>query len=311
MTPKYGILQGSIQQARINTCPAGLQGYAWMEKGYTYGHNDAGDYQSIFAVGFDADVDAAYLWFFTNGWECKVTRNWAGMSRLEAHAGWNGGTAYSQENFESYWEIDAEETDKALLEADFPQGISTLNLANPVSAQAVNAAVNDPDASWFFGGATPPYTVLTLTDGTIYYFDGGAQGPYDAKHIALPTADAAPVYSLFKLMANGVTSYQVESSRIKFTQIFSNLWQAQVSYNNVDRILTYNTMLNVEGAAEALFFGLPPVPTVTRYIETIGDLQYGWKKARPSIPRLALTKWKIVEVYQFGLWPVKLFGNPI
>ena len=321
------IFQGAILNPRINTCPAGLQGLPWKQFDWKYGHNDSGDFQSVTAVGFQNDIDAAYLYFFVNGWTVEVSGMKGFLSRLDAHAGWNGGTAYTDEVLENIWEQDPEKADKPLLGADFPftdtSGLNSINLnavgtiAVPLGSAAtrlaVQAAVNSavPNPVWTLQNAgLNDIPSLTVDGGKVYAFDGGVGAPYagDTNVVPLPAGDYDAAYSLYKLMAAGFTQFPIEATRIKHTNLFSNLWQAQVAYANVGRIISSASMVSIEGAGEALFFSVPQAPTPGQFIETPGDLQYGWLKDRPSVSRLALFKWRTTTVYQFGLFPLRAFG---
>ena len=279
----------------------------WFQKGYSYGRNDSGPFQTWIAEGKDADVDADALNFLYSNWTYAVTRKGGGLSRMEAHAGWTGGSNYTSEVLENIWELDPQETDKDILAADYPNGSVNLNnTGSQISRDAVAAAVIDSKPIW--NNTILPGT-LTLDAGFTYYFDNGAIGAPNASRASCPSADYASAYSLFKLIKAGVTKFGVDSSIIRHTQLVSNMYDAQVSYSNVFRIFSPSSMVSIENVPTDLLYAVPAVPTPSQFIEVAGDLQYGFKKSRPAVTRLALFKWRIVQNYELNLWPIKLFGS--
>lgn len=293
--------------AKINM--GGLTGYPWLQKGYSYGRNDSGPFQTLITEGLNADVDADAVNFLYAGWTYTVERKGSGISRMEAHAGWNpgaGGTTYSTEVLENIWELDPQETDKALLEADFPNGAS-LALTSNKTREALSKIINDEAGRW-----NPPIPGVQpgAFAGTsiVWLFDGGMGVADSSDVIHLPTADYAPAHSLYLLMRAGVSAFPVEASIIKHSQLVSNLYAVQASFSNVGRIISSSSMYSIEGTPTSLLFGVPSTPSPSQFIEAAGDLQYGWRKSRPAVTRLALFKWRIVQNWQLGLFPTKIFG---
>lgn len=294
---------------RINVGP--LTGLPWIQRGISYGRNSSGPFQVWITEGLDADVDADAGWFHAEGWEYTVERRGAGISHMQARAGWMSGggpgTDYTTEVLENIWELDPQETEKALLEADFPNG-STLELFSVRTKEAILAAVAN------LSSGNPPLWSIAETrlitggsNSVTYNFDGGITDTTTT--VSLPVSDYAPAYSLFKLLAARVTMFPMNASVIQHTQLVSNLYTAQASFSNMGRIISNATMIGIEGMPTGLLFGLPTLPAPEFFIETTGDLQYGWRKSGPGVSRLELSKWRIVQRWQLGLWPVRLYGS--
>jgi hypothetical protein len=279
------------------------QGMPWFQEGYSYGRNDSGPFQTWNTEGWDADVDADALNFLLGGWTYTVIRMKGGKSRMEAHAGWTGGQSYTSEVLENIWELDPNDEGKALLEADFPYG--SINISYQKTRAAIALLVDDSGAKWL---PSPPNLDMSfqLSSGVWYIFSPGTDTDTE---VYLPAADGPSAYSLYCLLKAKVSEFPVEASVIRHTQLVSNQYTVQASFSNVKRIISSASMVSIEGVPTTLLFGVPNPQAPSQFIEVPGDLQYGWKKSRPGVTRLALFKWRIVQNWQLGLWPVKLFGS--
>ena len=210
-----------------------------------------------------------------------------------------------KEEPENIWEMEPSDTEKELLGVNFPNG--SINLSSKDSREAVAKILTDDSAKWY-----PPYISgggNVTANGIYYIFDSNA--PESDNSIVLPEIDYAPAYSLYLLMKAGMTSFPVEASVIKHTQLVSNQYAVKASFINVNRLLSSSSLYSVEGAPSALLFDVPVNPAPSQFIEDPGDLQYAWRKVRPSVTRLAQFKWRIVQNYQFGLWAVNPWGSVI
>jgi hypothetical protein len=161
------------------------------------------------------------------------------------------------------------------LEADFPFG--SLAAVSKVNKDKITDALNRP-------------TDFASTNPT---FSG---------------ADATSALSLYLLLKSGVKSFPVEATIIRRSRLVSNSYTVQASQTNCNRIISTASMSSIEGVPGDILFSVPTPPTVVQLVETAGDLKYGWRKVRPNVTRSAYSKWRIVQTWQFGLWPVRLFG---
>lgn len=299
----------SITPPKINVGP--LTGLPWFQEGYSYGRNDSGPFQIWITEGRNADVDADALNFHNSSWTYTVTRKKGGISRMEAHAGWkgDGGQNYTTEVLENIWELDPQEIEKGLIDADFPNG--SLNSISRDTRHAIKQMLNDDGGSWSADSMDFAGTDIT------WIFDDGLASTNTADTIHLPSADYATAYSLYLFMKDGISAFPMDASVIRHTQLVSNRYTVKASFDRVGQIISSVSMTSIEGTPADLLFGVPESPgrgaggTPLTFIEEAGDLQYGWKKARPAVTRLALFKWRIVQHWQFGLWAKKLYGDPI
>ena len=310
-----------------------VNSYAWLQKGYTYGVNDSGPWQRFAREGLTADVQNWAATLNDAGWTWTVTllhhnhNTGIGIARVEASAGWAYPYLYGTETPENIWELDPQDEQKALLESDFPNG--TVDLTSNKSRDALAKIIEDTTAYWCPAGSTQNPTGYGIVSGsaTIWAFDdgnltipGGAAVTASGGVVTVPTtetravvhlpsADYAPAYSLYLLMRAGNTVFPVEASVIRHSQVTSNIYAVQASYNNFGRLISTNSMYSLEGTPSQLLFAVPTLPSPQQFIETAGDLQYAWRKTRPHVSRLSRMKWRTVQNYQLGLWPVKTFGS--
>jgi hypothetical protein len=266
----------ALIEPRINVGPDGPK--AWLQEGYSYGVNDSGSFQRFVYRGTRTEVEALAPQSNIAGWNWMVTRESHGMARLEAEAGFLGNSGDEEAQVEDVWELDPNETEKDLLDADFPFG--SLAQISKVNKDRIADAIQRP-------------------------------GDFIDKSPAFTGSNIGAAYSLYLLMKNGHKSFPVEATVIRRSRMVSNSYTVQASQLNCRRLLSAASLSSVEGVPGDILFSIPATPTVTQFIETAGDLQYGWRKLRPNVTRVTLSKWRIVQVWQFGLWPVRIFGTVI
>lgn len=275
MPPPDAILEPTINVGQYGKA-------AWRQPG-GYGRNDTGYYQVFRFEGTVNEIRQMAAFYDSNGATYDVEELTGRRARLSVRIGNNPGGA---ELSEDVWELDAQETQKDLLEADFPYG--SLSALDRYQREVVKNAI----------------------DGNIGLTEARAAIQAQYPGITVPAVSAAAT-SFYLLMRAGVRAFPVEATVIRHTRTVSNTWAVQASFSNVGRILENGSMNSLEGSGTLFLFGLPTIPTAAQLIESTGDLQYGWRKIRPSVRRLTYNKWQIVNVYQFGLWAVKLYGQVI
>jgi len=328
----------SLYPPRINT---NFYTYdlSWMQQGYTYGVNDTGPWQKFKRRGLNSSIESWYTTLYNAGWIVQVTREKVnnvtdqGISEIEASCGWPFPYLYGTETPENAWELDPQDEQKGLLDADFPNG--SINVTSNLTRVAVAKLLEDTSATFYPAGSaynSSTYNIAQTSD-TSYVFDDGAMplalgdpivvenaGIYSLQYpgqnpkfniIHLPAVDAAPAYSLYLLMKAGVENFPVENSKIQHTMVTSNQYAVKASFINQGRLISTASMYSVEGTPLNLLFNVPSMPLPTQFIEVAGDLQYAWRKIRPQVARLSRLKWRIVQTYQFGLWAVKPYGIPL
>lgn len=273
----------AIQEPVINVGPFGKA--AWRQAGTTFGRTETGYFEQVPFEGTENEVRALAAAYNAAGALWEVTTLTGRRARLQVRLGTTSGG--STEIPEDVWELDAQEIQKDLLEADFP--FSDLDAVIKTEKEIIRRAINDK---------IPPKAASIRLQAEA---DAAGTGEvYDTFSAAAMT--------LYRHMLAGMSYFPVEASIIRHNRAVSNVWQAQASFLNVGRILSNNAMLTLEDSGDLFLFSLPTIPTATQFIETAGDLQYGWRKIRPRITRLTYNKWQISNTYQFGLWATSICG---
>jgi hypothetical protein len=305
----------------INVGPDGRK--AWLQAGLKYGRNESGLFQSFSKEGPQAEVEDYAIMLDNAGWTWTVERLKGGLARIDGHAGWGNGSSstYTTEQVENIWEFDPNESDKALLETDFPNGSLNLNnTGSHLTRLALSKMVNDDDGFWETAPPGGVFPYFRMSDGTVYIFDSNAPGAYRpadlgaVKFVGLQKDDFETAYSLYLLMRANTTAFPLATPVIRHTALVSNQYAVQASFTNVGRIISSASMISLEGVPTTLLFSIPSPPgqdtggAPEQYIEDPGDLQYGWRKIFPGVTRLARFKWRITENWIFGLYPIKMFG---
>lgn len=130
----------------INVGPDGRK--AWLQAGLKYGRNESGPFQSFSKEGTQAEVEDYAIVLDSAGWTWTVERLKGGLARIDGHAGWGNGSSstYTPEVPEEIWELDPNETDKALLEADWP--FASVNLVSKQTSTALAKILEQDDYIW-------------------------------------------------------------------------------------------------------------------------------------------------------------------
>lgn len=243
-----------------------------------YGTNESGAFTIIPYEGTAREIQQIAAQWAAVGAYHDVQLLPGGLAKLEVRLNWlfNSGNTAVEQPIET-WELEAKETEKDLLDADFLNP-GTLSSLSKNDRQLVAKAIGD---------------------------NVGPDGLGEALSGADDFATAA---SFFTLMRAGVRSMPMEASSIRRSRVVSNRYAVKASYLNVGRLLSTATFQSLESVPSNLLFELPATPSPQQFLETPGDLQYAWRKSRPDIQQIALGKWQIIQRWQFGLWAVKMHG---
>jgi hypothetical protein len=246
-----------------------------------YGKNESGFYSVVQFEGTAKEIKIRAAAYDAIGAQYEVEEMFGGLCRLNVFLSWASAGQVASETPVSVWELEPNEVEKDLLDADFPfastfsGGVGNVSKQNRMAVKTALDTVPEDDS-------LPP---AMFSDGT---------------------EDSA--LSLYYLMRAGVRAYAVDAMVIRHTQVVSNRYSNKVAMTNVGRILSSATLVSVEGVPSDLLFDVPGEPSVTQFIETAGDLAYGWKKLRPQITESAYQKKQVVRRWQFGLWALKIHG---
>ena len=143
--------------ANVKAILNGTKG-SYLQPGWVQGRNDSGQFQSFFYEGTAEEVSAVAVIFDHVNWTWTLTGIAAGRAKLEAHAGFpfvsGNGTTYNGETPEDIWELDPNEVQKDLLDADFPNtpavGFNgSLILTNKKSSIAIAELVKAESVVWW------------------------------------------------------------------------------------------------------------------------------------------------------------------
>ncbi len=183
------------------------------------------------------------------------------------------------------WEYIGKSTPKDLLQAATNTGITgTLSAAN---ISTIRNALNGT----FPTGAPKDANGVQYLDGTAASF-----------------ADGNPANSLtiYSLMKSGLSDYPIQSPVLRHTQTVSAEWPITLSKLNVGKIISTNTLFQLETVP---YWAVTGLPTDAPPAFSDGKLfAFGWFKDAPTIQQIANRKNQIVQEFQYGLWPTAVFG---
>jgi hypothetical protein len=230
------------------------------------------------------------------------------------------------------WEFFANESDKDLLTSFLPNSIGVTNsqtgqftsmgeLANggigPISgndAALIKQAVNLFEQNlvvgpgWFHqpvdaqGNALYSY-VVTSPPGTVPATISQQNFP--------PAQNPVGCYTLYNLMIRGQTSFAMFAPVLRQTQTVTAQYAIAASQLNVGKLISSSSLPTIENLPDDLLFNLPEDTVTDQYIQIPGDLLFGWFKKFPTVRQVARLKWQILQEWQYGLWPVVVYGQPL
>ena len=248
------------------------------------GHDENGFFTNETYYGGKTAIYTRAFQFEAIGATVSVTELPGGMARLTIRLSWlRTDNGQPTEAPIEMWELEPQEVEKDLLDADFPN--SLLPALSKDDRKSLATLIANPGFIW---DGDPE---ADLPDGTVIIPD-----------------DPTTCYSIYLLMSAGIRAFPIDAHTIRHTQTVSNRYSTQVSFSNVNRILSRATFIATEGVPSDLLFSIPIPPTVSQFIQFAGDLQYGWRKLMPQVSEAALQKRQIVTAFQFGLWSTTLYG---
>ena len=216
------------------------------------------------------------------------------------------GGSTPETSVESLWEMFDQKVEKDFLSADMP--IGSIGAIDSNDAYLIRTAQQQSQQGLVISA---PQTPL---DGTSWFED-----PVDANGQTLTFNGGADVpaavnpygcYSLLLLVLRGQSSFPVFAPVLRWTQTVTSQYAIQASLLNARNIISTATMYTLESIPSGLLFSLPNDSNPpTQFIQTPGDLVYGWFKDFPTIRQIARLKWNIVQEWQYGLWPTVIYGD--
>jgi len=276
------------------------QSGVWQQP-YESGQTEAGAYARVPYEATDkTQIDA--LEAYCIGFRIQYSRRDShGKSRIEMFFPYNFNVDPATEPPISLWEISSQKVEKDLLESALSFG--TIGAISAPDAILIQTALQQqqqgiPIKSTWFNSPTD-------TTGAALTYQDANHTPYAA------AANPAGCYSVFLLMLHGVRSYPVKAPVLKHTLTTNSAYPIKASLANTQQILSTATLILNESIPNNLLFNLPSDATPAFFVETAGDLQYGWFKAFPTVRQIAQLKWNIEQEWQYGLWPIKLYGAPL
>lgn len=120
------------------------------------------------------------------------------------------------------------------------------------------------------------------------------------------TSEGDRALKIFMHALKGVEHFYVYSQTLSVTRVASSVYQFEVSYTNVGRLISTPSLANETGAGDLIRFTLPNEDS------TKTDMAYAWLKHRPSYQSYGGGGRKAVsQDYEYGLWSIPIYGEVI
>lgn len=117
-------------------------------------------------------------------------------------------------------------------------------------------------------------------------------------------------YTIFSMNLRNFTASPIFAPVLRFTQTVTSQYAIAASLLNAGNIISTGSMAILEAIPSGLLFNLPnPSNPPATYVVSAGDLVYGWFKDYPTVRQIAQLKYNIVQEWQFGLYPVAVYGT--
>jgi len=248
----------------------------------TWGRNESGNHESWVFEGDKTSIkNLAATFAAQTGLAYEVTEHF-GKSRLEVQFPWNAdGTVNPATDYVERWELFSNKHEKDLLDAQDNGGIIA-SISQKQRVKLRQAWDNPKQVS------DPPYVQSDFTTG-----DGN---------------DANAFY-VFNLWMSGMRGYLMGAPVLRRTIITSLAFTIGYTLINARRLVSTGYIAVDENLPSGLIFNLPAYLGSDSSTDPL--LTYGWYKELPTIQECALLKWQIVQEWQYGWWPVGLYGAAI
>ena len=238
-----------------------------------------------------------------------------GKHIITAHYPFNFGSAPSNEPPINLWELNSQSVQKDILDASnllvnaMPAGwIYFLKLfqQNPADYIIQLAQPNAADPAVLNDPSDYPLT------GFPYYADfGPALDPnyiVPTHQLGFKSTDAAAI--LAALIASGVTSSMIFAPQLKHTQTVNSQYPIRNRNINVGQIISTSSLYFLENIPNNTLFILPDyLNPATPSGKPV--LMYGWLKNAPAVNQIAKMKFQITQTWDYGLWPIAIYGTPL
>jgi hypothetical protein len=258
-----------------------------------------------------------------------------GKTRIELKYPYDFINSSPQTEFVGIWEFFANKGDRDLLTSYLPNSVGVTDAQTGIftamgslpnggigpltanDAQLVRTAQQQFEQGfqvgpgWFFSpvdaqGNTLQQWIVTSATGVT---------PVTTQQQPVPAAtNPVGCYTMLLLVLRGQTSFPVFAPSLRQTQTVTAQYAIRASLLNVGKLISSSSLPTIENIPNDLLFSLPsdPAPSqIEQFIQIPGDLVYGWFKDYPTIRQVARLKWQIVQEWQYGLWPIAVFGNPL
>lgn len=123
-----------------------------------------------------------------------------------------------------------------------------------------------------------------------------------------PAISGADAITLYQLMLGGVRSFRVNVPTLRVSKLVSGSYPVKASLTNVGRIITTATLEVQEAIPATLLFNLPVSSTVSK-----GGISFAhtWYKHFPNVQQVGGNRWNVSQGWEFGLFPINLYGTAL
>lgn len=130
----------------------------------------------------------------------------------------------------------------------------------------------------------------------------------NGQDVDAPVGASTTFNELYKLIDAGVRSFRINVPTLRVSKLVSGSYPVKASLSNVGRIITTDTLQIQESIPSTLLFNLPASYSVTKHGFTF---VYAWYKTQPNVQQAGGNRWNVSQQWEYGLWPVKLFGTAL
>lgn len=107
---------------------------------------------------------------------------------------------------------------------------------------------------------------------------------------------------IYLLMLKGVRSVRVNQVTLRLSRSVSSSFAVWNAILNNNYVYTSATLRSVESVPVNIF-----LPTSS----SDGEFAYGWLKKFPGIQTTGFNKIQLTQEWEFGKWPLQVYGNPL
>jgi hypothetical protein len=261
----------------------------------TYGKKNDGRYSQVSYESTDPNKILAIAYLAESQGAQYEVKNSFGKSRIDITYNYSValGTQDPTTEMVERWEMVPLKSEISILESKNPLALS-LQADSQSSFDNLRKAVNSGN-----------------------YDNWIAEDAFGNKRFGPPGVSSVYGLRLGKLLFDGLKTTTVSTPALKRTKIVNDVYLYQATIPTQAMLYSTPAVIADFNVPTSILVQLPVNDTavITRsFLDPLGNpvyinMGYGWIRSAPEVSQIANLKWQMMDAFEYGLWPLDLFGG--